>query len=111
MYGIHSWPRPASNSCDVSKMRIKNEHISRPLSQLSGGEQAKVRLCKLMGEESNWLLFDEPTNHLDVTAKAELKKAMKAYKGTILLVCHEPDFYEDWITKVWNIEEWAQQNS
>ena len=52
-----------------------------------------------MGEESNWLLFDEPTNHLDVTAKAELKKAMKAYKGTILLVCHEPDFYEDWITK------------
>ncbi len=43
--------------------------------------------------------------------KAELKKAMKAYKGTILLVCHEPDFYEDWVTKVWNIEEWAQQNS
>ena len=57
-----------------------------------------------MGEESNWLLFDEPTNHLDVTAKEELKKAMKAYKGTILLVCHEPEFYEDWITKVWDVE-------
>ena len=105
------WPRPASNSCDVSKMRIKNEHISRPLSQLSGGEQAKVRLCKLMGEESNWLLFDEPTNHLDVTAKEELKKAMKAYKGTILLVCHEPEFYKDWITKVWDVEEWAEKTT
>ena len=44
-------------------------------------------------------------------AKEELKQAMKEYKGTILLVCHEPEFYEDWITKVWNVEEWSQQNS
>lgn len=95
----------------LAKCGLKNEHISRPLNQLSGGEQAKVRLCKLMGEESNWLLFDEPTNHLDVTAKEELKKAMKAYKGTILLVCHEPDFYEDWVTKTWDVEKWAQENS
>jgi ATPase subunit of ABC transporter with duplicated ATPase domains len=80
---------------------LKNEHISRPLNQLSGGEQAKVRLCKLMMNESNWLLFDEPTNHLDIDAKAELQRALKAYKGTVVLVCHEPDFYEDWVTKVW----------
>ncbi|MFD1735066.1 ABC-F family ATP-binding cassette domain-containing protein [Bacillus salitolerans] len=91
----------------LARCGLKNEHISRPLSQLSGGEQAKVRLCKLLMEESNWLLFDEPTNHLDVVAKEELKRALKAYKGTIVLVCHEPDFYEDWITKVWNVEEWA----
>lgn len=95
----------------LAKCGLKNEHISRPLNQLSGGEQAKVRLCKLMGEESNWLLFDEPTNHLDVKAKEELQKALKAYKGTILLVCHEPDFYEGWITKIWNVEEWSQNNS
>ncbi|WP_163103286.1 ABC-F family ATP-binding cassette domain-containing protein [Peribacillus alkalitolerans] len=94
----------------LARCGLKNEHISRPLSQLSGGEQAKVRLCKLMMEESNWLLFDEPTNHLDVSAKEELQKAMKAYKGTIVLVCHEPDFYEGWITKVWNVEEWSNQN-
>ncbi|WP_128894320.1 ABC-F family ATP-binding cassette domain-containing protein [Longirhabdus pacifica] len=88
---------------------LKNEHISRPMSQLSGGEQAKVRLCKLMQNESNWLVFDEPTNHLDVTAKEELKRALKAFKGTVVLVCHEPDFYQDWVTKVWNVEEWAHQ--
>lgn len=92
----------------LARCGLKNEHISRPLNQLSGGEQAKVRLCKLMMTESNWILFDEPTNHLDVDAKAELKRALKAYKGTIVLVCHEPDFYKDWITKVWNVEEWAQ---
>lgn len=92
----------------LARCGLKNEHISRPMNQLSGGEQAKVRLCKLMMNESNWILFDEPTNHLDVDAKAELKRALKAYKGTVVLVCHEPDFYEDWITKVWNVEEWSQ---
>lgn len=92
----------------LARCGLKNEHITRPLNQLSGGEQAKVRLCKLMMTESNWLLFDEPTNHLDITAKEELKRAMKAFKGTILLVCHEPDFYEDWVTKIWNVEEWSQ---
>ncbi|WP_411334180.1 ABC-F family ATP-binding cassette domain-containing protein [Metabacillus indicus] len=94
----------------LARVGLKNEHISRPLNQLSGGEQAKVRLCKLLQNESNWLLFDEPTNHLDVTAKEELKRAIKAYKGTVVLVCHEPDFYEDWVTKVWNVEEWAEQS-
>ncbi|OIK12491.1 ABC-F family ATP-binding cassette domain-containing protein [Bacillus sp. MUM 13] len=93
----------------LARVGLKNDHITRPLNQLSGGEQAKVRLCKLMLTESNWLLFDEPTNHLDIVAKEELKRAMKAYKGTIVLVCHEPDFYEDWVTKVWNVEDWANE--
>ena len=42
-------------------------------------------------------------------AKDELQRAMKAYKGTIVLVCHEPEFYEGWISKVWNVEEWSEQ--
>ncbi|RDW15897.1 ABC-F family ATP-binding cassette domain-containing protein [Oceanobacillus chungangensis] len=92
----------------LAKVGLKNEHITRPMKQLSGGEQSKVRICKLMLNESNWLLFDEPTNHLDVVAKEELKRALKEYKGTIVLVCHEPEFYEDWVTKVWNVEEWAK---
>lgn len=74
---------------------------------LSGGEQAKVRLCKLMNRESNVLLLDEPTNHLDVDAKEELKRALKAYKGSILLICHEPEFYEGLATDVWDCKEWA----
>jgi len=42
-------------------------------------------------------------------AKDELKRALQAYKGTIVIVCHEPEFYEGWITKVWNVEEWSEQ--
>lgn len=95
----------------LARCGLKNEHITRPLNMLSGGEQAKVRLCKLLMRESNWILFDEPTNHLDVVAKAELKRALQEYKGTILLVSHEPDFYEDWVTKIWDVEKWSLQNA
>ncbi len=69
---------------------------------LSGGERAKVRLCKIINTETNILLLDEPTNHLDVDAKAELKRALAAYKGSIVLICHEPEFYQNIATKVLN---------
>jgi len=91
----------------LAKCGLTNEHITSQMKVLSGGENAKVRLCKLMQREANWLILDEPTNHLDVEAKAELKKALIEFKGTILLVCHEPEFYQDWITDVWNIEDWT----
>ena len=86
---------------------LTNEHITSKVFVLSGGEAAKVRLCKLMLKEVNWLVLDEPTNHLDVDAKEELKKALKEFKGSVLLVSHEPEFYEDWITSVMNIEDWT----
>ncbi len=93
----------------LARCGLQNDHITRKMSSLSGGEQAKVRLCKLMMRESNWLVLDEPTNHLDVIAKEELQKALVNYKGTILLVCHEPEFYEGWISQVWDVEQWSQQ--
>jgi ATPase subunit of ABC transporter with duplicated ATPase domains len=74
---------------------------------LSGGEQAKVRLCKLINRGTNILLLDEPTNHLDVDAKEELKRALMAYKGSILMVCHEPDFYDGLATDVWDCSGWT----
>ena len=86
---------------------LTNEHITSKVFVLSGGEAAKVRLCKLMLRNINWLVLDEPTNHLDVDAKEELKRALISFKGSILLVSHEPEFYEDWVTSVWNIEDWT----
>lgn len=91
----------------LAKCGLTTKHIESQVRVLSGGEQAKVRLCKLMNRESNVLLLDEPTNHLDVDAKEELKRALKAYKGSILLICHEPEFYEGLATDVWNCKEWA----
>lgn len=91
----------------LAKCGLTTEHIESKVRVLSGGEQAKVRLCKLINIETNVLLLDEPTNHLDIDAKDELKRALKTYKGAILLVCHEPDFYNDVVDKVWNLEEYS----
>ena len=91
----------------LAKCGLTTQHIESQVRVLSGGEQAKVRLCKLINRETNLLLLDEPTNHLDVEAKEELKRALAAYKGNILLICHEPDFYEGFATKVWDCSEWS----
>lgn len=86
----------------LAKCGLTTKHIESQVRVLSGGEQAKVRLCKLMNKETNILLLDEPTNHLDVDAKEELARALKEYKGSILLICHEPEFYESFATRVVN---------
>lgn len=91
----------------LAKCGLTTKHIESKVKVLSGGEQAKVRLCKLINRETNLLLLDEPTNHLDVDAKAELKRALIAYKGSILMVCHEPDFYEGLATDVWDCTKWT----
>lgn len=91
----------------LAKCGLTTQHIESKVSVLSGGEQAKVRLCKLINKETNILILDEPTNHLDIDAKEELKRALKAYKGSILLICHEPEFYRDVTTDVWNCESWT----
>lgn len=99
---------PALNQAEVraalAKCGLTSKHIESQIQVLSGGEQAKVRFCLLMNREINVLVLDEPTNHLDVDAKEELKRALQAFKGSILMVCHEPDFYEGW-TDVWDFNE------
>jgi ATPase subunit of ABC transporter with duplicated ATPase domains len=86
---------------------LTHEHIESQIITLSGGEAAKVRLCKLTIGEYNCLVLDEPTNHLDVLAKEALQEAIQNYKGTILLVCHEADFYQTITSRVINLEEYA----
>lgn len=91
----------------LAKCGLTTKHIESQVRVLSGGEQAKVRLCKLINKETNILLLDEPTNHLDQDAKDELKRALQAYKGSILLICHEPEFYQDIVTQVWDCSQWS----
>lgn len=91
----------------LAKCGLTTKHIESMVMVLSGGEAAKVRLAKLINRETNILILDEPTNHLDVEAKEELKRALQEYKGTILLVCHEPEFYKDVATEIWNCEDWT----
>lgn len=91
----------------LARCGLTTEHITTQMKVLSGGENAKVRLCRLMLRPCNLLVLDEPTNHLDVDAKEELKKAVKEYKGTVILVSHEPEFYSDIVTDIWNLEKWT----
>ena len=91
----------------LAKCGLTTKHIESLVRVLSGGEQAKVRLCKLVNRKTNILLLDEPTNHLDVDAKDSLKQALLAYKGSILMVCHEPEFYDGLATDVWDCSEWT----
>ena len=91
----------------LAKCGLTTKHIESKVKVLSGGEQAKVRLCKLINRETNILLLDEPTNHLDTDAKEELRRALMAYKGSILMVCHEPLFYEGLATDVWDCTKWT----
>ncbi|MCP3738336.1 ABC-F family ATP-binding cassette domain-containing protein [Rossellomorea sp. BNER] len=91
----------------LAKCGLTTKHIESKVEVLSGGEKAKVRLCKLINNESNLLVLDEPTNHLDVDAKAELRRALQAYKGSVLLISHEPEFYEGLVTETWNCESWT----
>lgn len=94
--------RGALAACGLNKDKIESL-----MMVLSGGEAAKVRLCKIMLKECNTLILDEPTNHLDVLAKESLKEALLAFKGTIVLVCHEKEFYEGIVNDVIDAEKWT----
>ncbi|VRG43738.1 ABC transporter ATP-binding protein [Streptococcus pneumoniae] len=106
---------PALNQAEVraalARCGLTTKHIESQIQVLSGGEQAKVRFCLLMNRENNVLVLDEPTNHLDVDAKDELKRALKEYRGSILMVCHEPDFYEGWIDQIWDFNNLTPNHS
>lgn len=94
--------RSALARCGLTKTQLESQ-----IRVLSGGEAVKVRLCKILNNETNILILDEPTSHLDVDAKEELKRSLKEYKGSILLVSHEYEFYRDIVTDVWNSEDWT----
>lgn len=72
---------------------------------LSGGEQAKVKICLLTLTPCNFLILDEPTNHLDAQAKIALKEALIHFSGSVLLVSHEESFYSGWTQRVISIEK------
>lgn len=91
----------------LAKCGLMTEQIESLVKVLSGGEQAKVRLCKILNSPTNILMLDEPTNHLDPYAKDELKRALKAYKGGVFLISHEREFYEEIATEVWNMEDFS----
>ena len=76
---------------------ITGSLATKKLQELSGGEQAKVRLTLMTLKKCNLLVLDEPTNHLDKLAKKALYKAIEEFPGAVLFVSHDADFYEQFI--------------
>ncbi len=89
----------------LARCGISAKHAMQAVATLSGGEQAKVKMCLLTLRPCNFLIMDEPTNHLDVQAKEALRSALADFSGTVLLVSHEESFYKGWAQRIINVEK------
>ena len=84
---------------------FSNDDVNKKIGVLSGGERARVSLCKLLLSPVNFLVMDEPTNHLDIMSKDILKRALMAFDGTLIIISHDRDFLEGLSNKIYEFEK------
>lgn len=84
---------------------FSGDDVDKKVKVLSGGEKTRLVLCKLLMNPFNLLVLDEPTNHLDIPSKNILKKALKEYEGTVIVVSHDRDFLDGLSTSILDISD------
>lgn len=89
----------------LARCGLTDKKVMQSVGTLSGGEQSKVKLCKLILSTCNFLILDEPTNHFDIESKEAIKEAIKKFEGSVILVSHEESFYIDIADRIYNIED------
>ena len=83
---------------------FQGEDVFKRVSNLSGGEQSRLRLCMLMDEKINLLILDEPTNHLDIASREWVEAAIEEFEGVLLFVSHDRYFIEKFAERIWLLE-------
>ena len=96
-------PQSARNR--LGSFLFSGEDVFKLVSQLSGGEQMRLRLCMLMDEKINLLILDEPTNHLDISSREWIEAAVADYEGVLLFVSHDRYFVNQFANRVWTMED------
>ena len=94
---------------DMNNTKVRNvlaaflftgDDVYKRIQDLSGGEQGRVSLAKLMLSDANFLILEEPTNHLDIQGKEVLEEAIRNYEGTVLYVSHDRYFINKTATRI-----------
>ena len=89
----------------LARFLFTGDDVFKPIGQLSGGEQSRVALAKLVLLRANLLLLDEPTNHLDIASQEVLEEVLDEFAGTIVLVTHDRYLVDRLATQLWIIQE------
>ena len=102
LYELGCEPQQARNR--LGAYRFRGEDQFKRVSQLSGGERARLKLCLLMNSAVNMLILDEPTNHLDLDSREWIESAVDQFEGTLLIVSHDRYFVNRFATRIWELE-------
>ena len=108
LYELGCEPQQARNR--LGAYRFRGEDQFKRVSQLSGGERARLKLCMLMNSAVNMLILDEPTNHLDLDSREWIESAVDQFEGTLLIVSHDRYFVNRFATRIWELDEGELRN-
>ena len=109
IFGEISDDYPSMNNTEIrtklAAFLFTGDDVFKRIGDLSGGERARVSLCKLMLSKSNFLMLDEPTNHLDISSREVLESAIRAYEGTVFYVSHDRYFINRTATRILDLTQ------
>jgi ATPase subunit of ABC transporter with duplicated ATPase domains len=105
LYEANVTPQEARDR--LGAFRFRGEDQFKTVSQLSGGERARLRMCLIMLSRANLLILDEPTNHLDLASREWIEEAVAEFGGALLFVSHDRYFIRRFADRVWEIEDGA----
>ncbi|MCK4525499.1 MAG: ABC-F family ATP-binding cassette domain-containing protein, partial [Candidatus Andersenbacteria bacterium] len=87
----------------LGALLFSGEDVFKSISDLSGGERARVAIAELILSGSNMLLLDEPTNHLDLESKGAMIEVLKSFSGPIMIVSHDRSVLSEACNVIWEI--------